>query len=346
MGITDKIAYVQNYLEENTQYTLSPGKLPKDKDFVEYFLYENKQGYCAHYASAATLMLRAMGVPARYVEGYAVGPDQAAQEELDGSQTITSYNGNGITLYDTKLMTISVKDYNAHAWVEVYIDGCGWLPVDVTPGSAIATDSSMLEGLSQVNDFLNQDKELKATPTPLPVKPTHAAAEDEINKRTMNQDNGNLPSPTAVPLKRTQEKVDRAFTIAFILLPIVAVGLFLLAKLSNRNQRINSRNPNKRAIYSFMETEMILSFCHELPGKGTKLEDCGEYIKKHCRYIDSGRFDSFFEIVKKARFGQYKITWNELNEVENFNRQLYDKVYGELPIVKKFSLKFLLFLQN
>ena len=71
-NLADAITYIKNYLESTTSYTLSPGRLPKGKDFVEYFLYENKLGYCAHYASAGALMLRTMGYPARYVEGYAI----------------------------------------------------------------------------------------------------------------------------------------------------------------------------------------------------------------------------------------------------------------------------------
>lgn len=49
---------------------MEPGKLKNGEDFVNKFLNETKKGYCTHFASAAVLMFRYMGIPARYVEGY------------------------------------------------------------------------------------------------------------------------------------------------------------------------------------------------------------------------------------------------------------------------------------
>src|SRR5699024_6435946 len=53
-------------------YTLSPPSLPEGQDFVEYFLFQSRQGYCVHFATAAVALFRAAGIPARYAEGYAV----------------------------------------------------------------------------------------------------------------------------------------------------------------------------------------------------------------------------------------------------------------------------------
>ena len=55
---------------ENTQYSLKLPELPEGKDVTEYFLFESHRGFCQHYASAGVLLLREMGVPARYVTGY------------------------------------------------------------------------------------------------------------------------------------------------------------------------------------------------------------------------------------------------------------------------------------
>lgn len=93
-------------------YTLKPGVTPADRDFIEYFLTEQKQGYCTYYASAAVMLMRYLGYPARYVEGYVIQPSQ----------------------YNKETSQIRVTDRCAHAWCEVYIDGLGWLPVEFTPG--------------------------------------------------------------------------------------------------------------------------------------------------------------------------------------------------------------------
>ena len=65
------IRYVTAFLVSNYKYNLEVSKLPKGKDFVQYFLYESKEGYSAHFASTAVLMFRMFGVPSRYVTGYA-----------------------------------------------------------------------------------------------------------------------------------------------------------------------------------------------------------------------------------------------------------------------------------
>ena len=100
-GIARLLAQATEY-DANTPYT------PEGEDFVEYFLTTSKRGYCMHYASAATLLLRSMGIPARYVTGYTA--------DVKAGQTV------------------AVPDKSAHAWVEVYVNGYGWYPVEVTPG--------------------------------------------------------------------------------------------------------------------------------------------------------------------------------------------------------------------
>lgn len=88
-------------------------------DFMAGFLTE-KRGYCIHFATAGTLLLRMQGIPARYVTGYVAD---------------LSANGEG-----------TVLDSDAHAWVEVYIDGYGWYPVEMTPGYAGGEDGVSLAG--------------------------------------------------------------------------------------------------------------------------------------------------------------------------------------------------------
>lgn len=113
--------YSINYIEKSVKeylyangytYDLKPGVTPTDKDFVSYFLDEQKKGYCTYFASAGVMIMRRMGIPARFVEGYLIEPSQ--------------YNDNG--------NPIVVSDRCAHAWCEVFIDGCGWYPVEFTPG--------------------------------------------------------------------------------------------------------------------------------------------------------------------------------------------------------------------
>ena len=68
----EQITMIRDFLYSNYTYDMSPGATPYNKDYVTYFLKEQKRGYCAHFATAATLLLRSYGIPARYVEGYVI----------------------------------------------------------------------------------------------------------------------------------------------------------------------------------------------------------------------------------------------------------------------------------
>ncbi|MGI6563093.1 MAG: transglutaminase-like domain-containing protein [Clostridia bacterium] len=104
----DMAKAIESYLRENYIYTLSPGPVPAGRDFTEYFLFTGKGGYCTYYATAMTVMLRSLGIPARYVEGF-------------------------ITKEENKIGKIySVLSKNSHAWVEVFFEGVGWITFEPT----------------------------------------------------------------------------------------------------------------------------------------------------------------------------------------------------------------------
>ena len=104
---------VAEILAENMVYSMELERIRDGSDPVQFFLEESGRGYCKHFASAGVLMLRQLGVPARYASGY-VAEKGAFQRQ--GS-----------------VFTLSVKDDRAHAWVEVYLDNVGWVPCEMTP---------------------------------------------------------------------------------------------------------------------------------------------------------------------------------------------------------------------
>ncbi|SDB15143.1 Transglutaminase-like superfamily protein [Ruminococcaceae bacterium FB2012] len=106
---------ITNYLDKNYRYTLQPGETGSGWDFIDYFLRENKVGYCTYFASAGTMLMRRFGFPARYVEGFIV-----TQKDffIDEEEHIHA----------------QITDRAAHAWCEVFIDSVGWVPLEFTPG--------------------------------------------------------------------------------------------------------------------------------------------------------------------------------------------------------------------
>jgi hypothetical protein len=105
----DRMKSIERYLNQFT-YTTQVQKVPKNSDFVDNFLFKEKKGYCTYFASAMAVLGRCIGVPTRYVEGFYFDPSKSKQN------------------------TCNVNNSNAHAWVEVYFNGVGWIPFEPTPG--------------------------------------------------------------------------------------------------------------------------------------------------------------------------------------------------------------------
>lgn len=113
-GIENITGFIQTFLWENAVYSLRPGWASRNEDIIETFLFRRHSGYCAHFASAAVLMYRMYGIPARYVAGFAAAPEEFVQQE-DGSYRAV------------------LTDANAHAWPEIFLPTYGWMPVEATP---------------------------------------------------------------------------------------------------------------------------------------------------------------------------------------------------------------------
>jgi len=136
----DKACAIQRHLRRYYRYTLEPEEPPENQDFVTYFLYVGKEGYCTYYASAMTVLCRMAGLPARYVEGF------LAEPAADGFAYVTG------------------KD--AHAWTEVYFEGFGWVPFDATPSQDDQDDPP-------------PDEPDPPQPTPTPTPPPEDQDEDD-----------------------------------------------------------------------------------------------------------------------------------------------------------------------
>lgn len=155
-GTPQEIArQIKAYFDEHYTYTLRPGFYYGNPDYITHFLTESRRGYCAHFASSAVMLLRAMGIPARYVEGYAFTYDQAV---LDGTLVENAeyerYYSGYSPIGETALVELAVADASAHAWVEMYVDGEGWVVFDPTPAADGDDERS-----SFWEDFLNRGTE-------------------------------------------------------------------------------------------------------------------------------------------------------------------------------------------
>lgn len=135
-------AQITEYFQDNYSYTLRPGFYFGNPDYITHFLLESKRGFCVHFASAATMLFRQMGIPARYVEGYAFSYYNVVEEGslVEGAKYSDYYDGYA-PIGETALIEMAIPDAYAHAWVEIYVDGKGWIVVDPTPARTDGEDS-------------------------------------------------------------------------------------------------------------------------------------------------------------------------------------------------------------
>jgi len=118
MQTQDKLrAVMQMFFKDKFSYTLQPPLMKVNP--IDEFLFTHRRGFCSHYASSLAYMLRLSGIPARLVAGYQGG-------ELQNDNILT------------------VRQYDAHAWVEYWLDGRGWLRIDPT---AIVAPNRLVDGL-------------------------------------------------------------------------------------------------------------------------------------------------------------------------------------------------------
>ncbi len=160
----DAAIKIERHLMESYTYTTDMPYPPQGRDFVSYFLLDAKKGYCSYFASAMAVLGRIAGLPTRYVEGYLV-------PSRDGGETI-------------------VTGKNAHAWVEVYFDGVGWVTFNPTPGSGDSYrpgDSGGAGGDAHADDTENQDGDADAEPEPTPT-PTPPPEGDEGQQEEQSED--------------------------------------------------------------------------------------------------------------------------------------------------------------
>lgn len=278
------IRQVKEYYQREIPYTLRPGSTPRREDFINYFLNNNRKGYCTHFASAAVLIFRYYGIPARYVEGYAVSYDQILEGTLVDGAVYDEYYEGFSELGETALVEVELTDADAHAWVEVYDEKNGWEVVEVTPYS-----TEEMQGIDFWSMFLNLwGKE---------------APEDEETAE------GGNAAPKAFDMAPLRTAV-----LTAIVFFIAAMAVFLLTRLLLWRIRYYRADRNDR---------LILLYKRYLHKKKRKYQALGEKqnYREQILYLTEGRKleeaekETLISILEKAGFSNHRITPEEFEAV-------------------------------
>ncbi len=315
----EKAVAIQNYLMESYAYTLDGGYPDAGEDFVSWFLLEEKKGYCSYFASAMAVLCRINGIPARYVEGYFVSAEE------DGETIVTGRN--------------------AHAWVEVYLNGLGWTPFDPT-ARAVENQRGSDEGSMQSyvhennggaetpfeNDGVTDDA---PTPTPSPdigSSPT-ATPEPELgddndsNNGNDNNDNNddnddslpdgnqpdNQPEPDQLPDSLPDSQQSRAWLwilLALLLMLALAVlgSLWVRRRLRESDPLklcVATRSGQAAALILYRGNLTLLAQCGLVPQNG---ETPAAFAERVNQSMPNPAYRQFVQEVAQSRYSGRQLT--------------------------------------
>lgn len=227
LTVSEKIEMVKNYISNSKTYSLKTTKMPSGKDFATWFLNESDTGYCVHFATAGTLMLRAVGIPARYVTGYYA----------------TAYANQ----------TVTVTTDNAHAWVEYYSDTAGWIPLECTPSSfqpARYVGSQRASGGST-----DTTQPTTVEPTTAPTAPTNGTVSHNTNTKPKNDSKSSF---------EFNGFTIAMMSLGIVALALIAIFSRRIIIIKKRKQRFETGRNNKRAICIYKELKNLTKISHLL----------------------------------------------------------------------------------
>ena len=270
-----------SYLETFCRYDANAPAAPEGVDPVYYFLTESHRGYCMHYASAVTLMLRAAGIPARYVSGFAaeVTPDR---------QT-------------------AVPDRAAHAWVEVWVNGFGWYPVEVTPDAAFDWARPGAQNTESVEVIPELTEPPLPTETPALTKPPRPDETPDLSAAPLPGDEGDLNGPGQGGPGLDVSALLRVLKGAAPVVAAVLLAWFVQFAVKRlRARRMAGADANRSALVCY--------------GYLCRLERWGGEMRPQA-----------LELAQKARFSQHTLTREELSVLRDLvdrERSCLCEVFG------------------
>lgn len=267
-------------LAEAARYDLSTPAMEPGEDFVAHFLEEGR-GYCVHFATAGALLLRMQGIPTRYVSGYVA--------DLDGSGYA------------------AVPDSAAHAWVEIYLDGFGWYPVEMTPSYSGPGEEADVPGENREEDLEEPPPpQVSDTPEKAPQTPPETPDTPPDGPDTPEPPEGDAPE--AAPLD-----LGWLWWALPVLAALAAPGiLYRLALLSRRRTR-DQADANRSAIAAYR--------------RSLRLDVWG-----------GGESPALTDLARKAKFSQHTLTQAERERAWSLLEERFRETRAGLPRRKRWLL--------
>lgn len=322
-----RVEDIRRFLAENYSYTRSPGKTPAGKDFITYFLTESKKGYCTSFASAAVMLLRASGIPARYAAGLTVGADEI----------------KGAPLSEGGLHRLSINDHHAHAWAEVYVDGLGWRPVEMTPGYEGSENPFPLPADRQKNDTGAPDAPVDEKDKTSRSQPKKDQSPKESPPQSQRQPQAqpkgeSSPQPPQLNQQNPVEgkKSFPKILFLFLLIPLLLAG-FLIFRLTEVRRIFKNGTSGKEGFNRLLDYMDRLSSYAGLPPKGS-------YEERKAAFQKDRRFqgwDHLLDLLVKARWSGNPLDREEKEEVLSLIVKAREKCLASMKWGEKLCFLFI-----
>ncbi len=278
-------ADISSFLSENYTYSLS-GENQGEYALV-HFLNESKSGHCSMYASSMTLLLRELGIPARYCTGFSIYPNKI--------------NGN----------TVELKERNLHAWVEVYIEELGWVTFD--PTSAAVSENVIYNGPLGGDTTLPEEDTVDVPDLP--------ETKDELPESEEYNHSDNGTSHTTPENEASEIPVDLILIVvsALILVSVVAALIWRYNYVKKTAEHIVSE-ADKLSIRDIYNCLVDIFYLYKLlPDKGALPKEY--YVK--CDKVFACGITENLETMEKAAFGGDGGTDEDKQIMSNILRTAY-----------------------
>jgi hypothetical protein len=322
-----KASAIEHFFKNNYLYSLTTDNNSGENTMLGNFMFETLSGHCALYATAMTLMMREMGVPARYVTGYVAG------------------NGNGVRSGNRFMHTILERDL--HAWVEVYFKGVGWLPFDPTPPifEFNYLDAERESGNGSVNTTPRTTPPRPVTtppitppterPTPTLTTPTtpEASAPDHdettptTNPASFERDNTELTLQTLMIALIVLLTTAFTFSVIMFARGLSRTERRRLAKYADLSE-CNTAREAYRFILRLLKIEGLTGAPGETPVKFAKRVD---------QAIQGHGLTPVIEAIEKLEFSKEELTADEYAKLSLAMAELYNQIVTSQRRLKRLA---------
>lgn len=302
-------SYIIKRLQEENRYDIDVEATPQDKDFIEYFLYEKKAGYCTSFASAAVMMFRLMGYPARYVSGYVI-----SSESFDET--------------DEGAYTSVVRDDRAHAWAEVYLDGTGWVVVEATPG--FVADAASIRYVSGVyNAIIYNETPIQEEETFSDENIDDEAAltageddeDDEAGDTSAEDSDGSGSGNFAESFKKALVVLGKCLIVLLVAMAAVYIAYNIMRARTKRRLRLPEKEKMKNVDYNKIIVEMfhwlynILLCAGISDDMNTHTPEFCSAFEEHYNNISAGSYGEVVQLARRANFAADELTYEDAKKV-------------------------------